>query len=725
VIDQKHIINKQVLEVKLSSKKDAHLIQDAFSKAYRNKIIPVIERIADRFTRNGEIIIIDKLEVDVGGISIDSLYNDLPQRFAKNLEELLIEKLHNRELELENISTDPNGFDFHKESKKTVRIKTDVENSLEILNNFLRTGTLPWWSSRNIHAIAEELLEKSPDRVKILLLKLLKNQSIRKRFVYQFTEKTINKSLFVLTPNATPFLLDLIEKFTAVQAIHPFINLSQNTFKEEIWNSILTYTTENHAFLNTNQLNEIELINQIFSKLITQTSNESVNPKDLFNFLSKISDSITLSKQQIQSLAKFDSNIKTLLNKLREAEISADLMANSVTHSKSDKAQIELFTYFLQTGKIPFNDGKYSDSTIQLIAEELLENSPENIRILLLNQLTDIAVRKRFIHQFSDEFIFKTLETLIPSAASATVELIKTINKIQLSHPYNNIPRAKFREDIWNLILTQIINNQQSIYNNNIIRQTIINHFVKISNGNISFNEFQDKIEFLKKNEKLDDIDEINFQNNTNCNTANSIEKMDVVIENNLLQSSKTTESDEKDYAYDKTYHPQPEIESKHIINAGLALLWPFLNIFFVRLNIVKDKKFVSNEAAQKAVHLIQYLVTEKEETPEHELLFNKLLCGIDIYEPIPLGFKITENEKEECNALLQSVIDNWTVLKNTSIHALRITFLQKEGILSKQPNGWKLAIERTTIDVLLDRLPWSISMIALPWSNEMIYVEW
>lgn len=717
MVDQKHIINTQVLEVKLSSKKEVHLIQDAFSKAYKSHIIPTFERIADRFTQNGEIIKIDKFEIDIGGIDINNIDNDLPLLFEKKLEDKLIEELHI--IKLENISLSIEKSVFFRKEKEFLSIKTEYEDNEDVFSHFLQVGDMPWWSNKKIQEIADELLDKSPEKVKKIILKQFKNQNVRKRFIYQFSQNTINKTLLVLLSSKASFFLDFIDKIIAVQSIHPFIILSHNKFKEEIWDITFAYIAENHSSLYSNQLNDIELMKHIFSRLMIQTQNDSISNNELYKFISKISNSIIISKHHIHNLESIDSVIKLLLKILNNPEINESIIADQTTLFKSDaKIQIELITHFLQTGKIFINDRNYSNSEIQQIVEDLLVNSPDKLSLLLLNQLTDLSVRKRFIHQFSDEFIFKILKTIIPSEANSIIELIKNIYKIQLYKPFNNIAGISFREDIWNLIIIHIAKNYQSnISSSRCESESIIkiltNQLIRISNGEISLNEILETLESPDKTELQNNINKV------------SLEKFDFGKINSSQQYNNTKEIDNRNSTIESNLNFQPLIESKYINNAGLSLLWPFLNIFFVRLNIVKDKKFISSEAAHRAIHLIQYLVTEKEETPEYELLFNKLLCGIDIYEPIPLGIKITDSEKEECNALLQSVIDNWTVLKNTSIHALRDTFLQKEGILSKQPNGWKLTIERTTVDVLLDRLPWSISMIVLPWSNEMIYVEW
>ena len=74
---------------------------------------------------------------------------------------------------------------------------------------------------------------------------------------------------------------------------------------------------------------------------------------------------------------------------------------------------------------------------------------------------------------------------------------------------------------------------------------------------------------------------------------------------------------------------------------------------------------------------------------------------------------------------MLQAVIDNWTIMKGNSPDALREGFFQREGKLSKKGNGWNLQVEKKTIDILLNKLPWGLGLVRLPWLEELIFVEW
>ena len=85
-----------------------------------------------------------------------------------------------------------------------------------------------------------------------------------------------------------------------------------------------------------------------------------------------------------------------------------------------------------------------------------------------------------------------------------------------------------------------------------------------------------------------------------------------------------------------------------YINNAGLVLLWPYLQQFFEQTGIVKEGTFVDREATFKAIHLLQFAVSGETEVEEHLLPLNKLLCGVDIQMPIPKTIVLSNEEKGE-----------------------------------------------------------------------------
>jgi hypothetical protein len=168
-----------------------------------------------------------------------------------------------------------------------------------------------------------------------------------------------------------------------------------------------------------------------------------------------------------------------------------------------------------------------------------------------------------------------------------------------------------------------------------------------------------------------------------------------------------------------------PEGTVLYIRNAGLVLLHPFINRFFSMLKLVEKRKFISEEAKEKAVHILQYLIFEKSDMPEFELTLNKILCGIPPVMPVKSSVLLSPEEHDLSISLLKGVIENWAILKNSSVENLRASFLLRDGKLTKEPDGWRLRVEQKGFDVLLKQIPWSYSTVKLPWMNEVIHVDW
>jgi len=92
---------------------------------------------------------------------------------------------------------------------------------------------------------------------------------------------------------------------------------------------------------------------------------------------------------------------------------------------------------------------------------------------------------------------------------------------------------------------------------------------------------------------------------------------------------------------------------------------------------------------------------------------------------PIQKRLLLTEEEIEWSNSLLKNVVNQWSKLGNTSVEGLRENFLRRKGRLTKAKKNWVLRVHPKSFDMLLDFLPWGISMFTLPWNPYLIQVEW
>lgn len=172
---------------------------------------------------------------------------------------------------------------------------------------------------------------------------------------------------------------------------------------------------------------------------------------------------------------------------------------------------------------------------------------------------------------------------------------------------------------------------------------------------------------------------------------------------------------------------PSEEPAGIYCSNAGIVLLHPFLAPYFQEFNLLNatGDAFTGPETQVRAVYLLHYLATGDWAPPEFQLPLPKLLCGLPIDYPIPRDFTLEEAEISESSQLLRAVIQHWSALGKTSETGLREGFLQREGKLAFEKNHWLLKTERKTMDILLDKLPWSFARIKLPWMKHFLRTEW
>ncbi|MDC1012507.1 contractile injection system tape measure protein, partial [Flavobacteriaceae bacterium] len=167
------------------------------------------------------------------------------------------------------------------------------------------------------------------------------------------------------------------------------------------------------------------------------------------------------------------------------------------------------------------------------------------------------------------------------------------------------------------------------------------------------------------------------------------------------------------------------ETDSIVIQNAGLIILWPFFFRLFDKCGFIIDKEFKDEESLQKGILLTQYLVTGSTEFNENELVLNKILCGAPQFMNVDVTLEFDEVYLDLCESLLKGVLKNWEKLSNSSVQTLRETFLIREGILRPVELDYKLNVIKGTFDMLIETIPWNISIIQTTFMKNKINVDW
>jgi hypothetical protein len=421
---------------------------------------------------------------------------------------------------------------------------------------------------------------------------------------------------------------------------------------------------------------------------------------------------------------------------------------DQVTITSMPEDALELFAFFLKTGRWPWwhistaTSKSLGSYPFDKIFAEVVKYESEDLKSALLPLLEEPEARQRIVFQLSisqlDALIkqmaghqfeiyynqFQVLQDSFGPAAFNTFKpyitehFYKTVfkymhKKLELS---NEVRKVDFARDILNSVWDQFRRNKLEITEESLIElKTFKNKEYK---GKVSGGDINRKAVFKSVELFIEKIKE---------NSATFLETKKAGYPESMLKSNGKTgiKSSGNNVSL---FAPKPSTDSENIIiyNAGIVLVHPFLRYFFEGLNLLDhDLNFKSQYNAFKAIHLLQYIVTGEEGAMENELMLNKILCGIDLTEPIPKSITLSAEEKEECVHLINTVLERWEALKTRNPAALRETYLQRTGILKPAGDSWNLTIERNTFDVMLEKLPWSVNLVRLPWNSQLIYVEW
>lgn len=437
-------------------------------------------------------------------------------------------------------------------------------------------------------------------------------------------------------------------------------------------------------------------------KFLSQFTDDEVITIDVLDI------DLNFSAKEITSEHKFQSviskKIESHLQNVLKQKMKQNNEEKAHTFSDEFKKTIDGFVYFLRTGRLPWyfvNGTQLSkvESIIEAINKHekyFLEKFDQLVQIdrnvvnkifaqydiLLVNYILSLYVSSQVFSDFTK--ITKTLRTLFSKHLN-----VVALNKIEMQWVIR----------FWTVLL----------YNNSSVQENVVANFINKTNEFIGYvsNKYDIKTQLKIGDDVIVLLDKyLRAADDVTTEILNEIEKG----ETKQNKKDNNDKNDNTAYYFD---------------NVGLILLHPFLQYFFMEFSLLNnDNNFIDETARETAVHLLHYLATCKENVPDFDLAFAKYLCGMPFDYITQRQTIITDKMKTEADELLISVIKHWTALKNTTPQGLQESFLQRSGKLIIGNENDKLFIAHNVIDILLNRLPWSISIVKLPWLEKMIYTE-
>ena len=570
------------------------------------------------------------------------------------------------------------------------------QGDIDFLLHLILYNEYPWWSiefdhqgfskSENLVRLTNQMLNEHPKSFIEAVSMLKRPDGVFEKIIPIMKPQVIDRILLILSPQHGAFVVNfnlLIKRWGYLKA------------KDE-WITFL--------FRYFSHLESFDHDRFILSSVTFITKKTTfVFPKVKEQLLKITSDALHEGEMKFLPFMK-------LFNDLNLNNEVMPIPNTYLVKHHPNKDFIAIMTYYITTGSLPADYAFLIKSYLAFLRkiESYLNTGHEDVRGAIISVMENSEVRTRVVRNEKEDVLFLITRALFPKHTKSFMTYKSDI--------------IELFTQIWPSIQPKIINElfYQTIY------QSVLN--AKFMNLNAL-----DLVHlFLQQFKK---VNQISFDFDMNAYTYLNIS--DKLIEMIVsLNTSKQTRDIPKEN--DSEVKPLPivldltdEIESiklEHRIeikNAGIVIVWPYLDRFFQMLEMTEKGAFKTEEDAVRAVHLIQYLVTGSNETPEHELLLNKILCGIKLATPVPLQIELTDKEKETSDLMLKGVMQNWEKLKSSSIDAMREGFFVRQGFVEEKDDFWELEVEKKTIDILLKSLPWGFGTVKLPWMSKRMIVNW
>lgn len=387
-------------------------------------------------------------------------------------------------------------------------------------------------------------------------------------------------------------------------------------------------------------------------------------------------------------------------------------------HESRSLSVCKQWLFYMEKGYLPWNTLNTGETWYQHVLEALATDYRMVSELRYLISTNPDAV-ERIVFQHPQTFLVKLVEILTAQKqnglADAVVALQEMLHEIKHFDVSAYSPQA-LQKNIWKQMIRFAAFEETKSTPEHIVAKAILFYLpdiavlrTTVANSSLKTNILFSVIKKLEKNPEEFSKDHIREFKEKQANEEEKEVKEEIVAKE----------------VVDELLQEQIDEEGIFVLNAGIVLLHAFLPALFNRLQLVNNGRFANEHAQQKTLYILHYIATGKTDAEEHELIIPKVLCAWNAGKPVAREIVLTAEELSETDNMMLSAIEQWELLKNTSVDGLREGFLQRSGKLYTRNSNVHLLVESKTIDVLLDQLPWNLSIIKLSWMKEILRVEW
>ena len=740
----RHSIRRETLEVAVADETLAFALQPRLAELNRKRLLPAIERLLDELSLPGQHLRIDRVDVDLGVLAAGDLEREAEERLVRALRHAL------------------GGMTAIPEAH-AVR---------ELFERLLLHGTLPFWATGECEISLERIFlamaEDDPEGVVAVVRNLGRYDFVLERLAAQLSETSLRQLVRLLEPRYATLILEYVDDLEDVHRGEPLLPLSDAELARDLWVLVEAYLVQDPG----SQFNRRSFVKSLLEGLAASEGLEYAE------ILGALRVGLERSAQRHPLRSSLPAVVAELVRELdaeetpttqlpdeterlppRDAEAVRELLqllaripAPYRPRPEDRVRQVVLAALLARDQRQPIGEAFYATVLAELFAWPLAapvsrflfveteENAPFRAAVVaasrdellaesdsddaLRRQAKERRTRERWASTMSEEELVRVAAALEPRRHRLLLAAAEVLAAAWRETSLPEHPALTERLAFWRFMLDFLTRTPAA---GRSTERLVAAFFEHSAARTIAVSPVAP--ELAREGERL--LDRAGHL----ARSAGQTVLLGILHRDRRLLLAPW----ERVRVVDRVRRrkelrdvPDANLESDplYIDNAGLVLTAAFLPQLFAVLDLLVEEEgrrpaLCDRVTASRAVHLLQYLADGRTSLPEPLLVLNKILCGLPTAMPVEREIELSERERDVCDTLLRSVIAAWKSIANTSVAGLQEGFLRREGKLQRTDDGWKLTVQRKTIDFLIDELPWSVSVIFLRWMPQPLYVSW
>ncbi len=433
-------IKEQVFDIEFSNRSLAYELQNRISRFSNHRLTHLMNDSFEKLVPENSFIRLDTVTLDIGSVSYDRLEEELETKLIASLEEQLLQQII---LLRENRSEQGNA-----------RIE-DISGDESLLEFFLLQGTLPWWVHKNADFDLEEIIARlfsdNPSSLRALLVRVGHNENVRKRLVYQFSEKSIRRFITVLEPSESEYIFSYHKEVVAIQKNEQVVQAETAVFEKAVWLFILTYLLDERG-------SEFSRRTFVKSSLRQMAASFNISYSVLLDLFYQ---AVIRHSSDEKKLSSFEIMITQLVTEEEAASegsivYAADEPATDIYNPLQLAEKAELIRYYFRYGTLPVGIGlSYKESLAKLLAE-LSVQIPVTLQQILTNLSSEKTFAERYVQITGQEGGKEILYRLFPGVARLLLTFASVTELVNRKKNLIKIDNGVLKADLFQLAIQHI-----------------------------------------------------------------------------------------------------------------------------------------------------------------------------------------------------------------------------------------------------------------------------